>query len=140
MAFEKYLVIRTSGALEWVDLERAPREGPVYNGTEALSNSDIRKIVDCSCLDQVHTTVPGVVMMVDDNGKLLPRPKAHNELASRLYAGWEPLRIDDIRGTVVLFALRPCNEIGELDLYPLSPAQLAAVAIKMRHDIPYPFP
>lgn len=139
MATEKYLVIRTSGALEWVDLERAPREGPVYNGDESLSNADIRKVVGCEWLEQVTTTVPGVVMMIDEVGKLLPRPKAHNELASRLYHGWEPLRIDDIRGTAVLFALRPCNELGELDLYPLSPAQLAAVAVKMRCDISYPF-
>ncbi len=139
MGMEKYLKVSPSGALEWVDLERAPREGPVYNGAEALSNVDIRKVVGCEWLEQVTTTVPGVVMMVDEVGKLLPRPKAHNELASRLYHGWEPLRIDDIRGTAVLFALRPCNELGELDLYPLSPAQLAAVAVKMCCDISYPF-
>lgn len=138
MEMEKYLKTSTSGALEWVDLLRAPREGPVYNGAEALSNDDIRKIVGCEWLEQVHTTVPGVVMMIDETGKLLPRPKAHNELASRLYAGWEPHRIDDIRGTAVLFALRPCNEIGELDLFPLSSAQLAMVGKKMRVEISLP--
>lgn len=138
MAFEKYLVIHPSGVLEWVELERAPRDGPVYDGAAALSNDDIRKIVGCSWLEQVHTTVPGVVMMIDETGKLLPRPKAHNELASRLYAGWEPYRIDDIRGTAVLFALRPCNEIGELDIFPLSNVQLAAVAKKMQVELPLP--
>ena len=139
MAIEKYLVIHSSGTLEWVDLERAPREDPVYNGDEALSNADIRKVIGCDCLGQVQTTLPGIVMLVDECSKCLPRPKAHNELASRLYFGWEPMRKNDIRGTAVLFALRPSNALGELDLYPLSPAQLAAVAIRMRHDIPYPF-
>ena len=139
MAIEKYLVIYPSGTLQWVDLERAPRDGPVYNGDEALSNADIRKVIGCNCLEQVQTTLPGIVMLIDESAKCLPRPKAHNALASRLYYGWEPMRMDDVRGTAVLFALRPSGALGELDLYPLSPAQLAAVAIRMRHDIPYPF-
>ena len=133
---EKYLVIHPSGLMEWVELERKPRYDGVYNGENVLSLDDIRKIVGCDWLEQVHTTIFNVVMYIDEVGKILPQPKAHNELASRLYGGWKPLRLDDIRGTAVLFALRPCNELGELDLYPLLPSQLEAVAREMGVAIP----
>ena len=68
--------------------------------------------------------------------KLCPFCGGKPKVASLLYAGWNPLRLDDIRGTAVLFALRPCNELGELDLYPLLPSQLEAVARVMCVAIP----
>ena len=133
---EKYLVVYPSGELKWVGLERKPCYDGIYNGEETLSLDDIREIIGCEWLEQVHTTIFNVVMYIDEVGKILPQPKAHNELASRLYAGWKPLRLDDIRGIAVLFALRPCNELGELDLYPLLPSQLEAVAREMGVAIP----
>lgn len=135
---EKYLVIYPSGLMQWVELERKPRYNSVYNGDPALSMDDIRKVIDCSWLKLVHTVIPDVVMFVDEVGKILPQPKAHNELASRLYGGWEPVHLDDIRGTAVLFALRRSGLFGELDIFPLSPSQVAAVAQKMRVSIPSP--
>ena len=133
---EKYLVIHPSGSMEWIELERKPRYDGVYNGENVLSLDDIRKIVGCDWLEQVRTVIPDVVMYIDEVGKILPQPKAHNELASRLYAGWMPERLCDIRGTAVLFALRPCNELGEVDIYPLSRAQLRAVAWQICSPIP----
>ena len=84
---EKYLVIYPSGELKWAELERLPRYDCVYNGDEALSNEDIRKLIDCDCLEQVYTLIPNVVMVIDASGKLRRPPKVHNELASRLYGG-----------------------------------------------------
>lgn len=133
---EKYLVIYPSGLMQWVELERKPCYDGIYNGEETLSLDDIRKIVDCKWLEQVQTVIPGVVMMIDEVGKVLPQPKAHNELASRLYAGWTPVKLDDIRGTAVLFSLRPCNALGELDIFPLEPIDEVLVAQQMRVPIP----
>lgn len=135
---EKYLVIYPSGLMQWVELERKPRYDDIYNGEPALCLNDIRKVIDCDWLEQVRTVVPGVVMMVDEVGKVLPQPKAHNELASRLYAGWEPVKMDDIRGTVVLFALRRSGVYGELDIFPLLPSQVQCVATQMRVPVPLP--
>ena len=135
---EKHLVIYPSGELKWVELERLPRYNCVYHGEEALSNEDIRKVIDCDCLEQVHTLIPNVVMVIDESGKIRRPPKVHNELASRLYGGWHPRRIDDIVGIAVLFSLRPCNSLGELEWFPLSPAELAKVSLQMAFPIPAP--
>ncbi len=135
---EKYLVIYPSGLMQWVELERKPRYDDIYNGEPALCLNDIRKVIGCDWLDQVGTVVPGVVMMVDEVGKVLPQPKAHNELASRLYAGWVPEKHDDICGTVVLFGLRRTGVYGELDIFPLLPSQVSIIATWMRVPIPLP--
>lgn len=133
---EKYLVIYPSGIMQWVELERKPCYDDVYNGEATLNLDDIRKIVGCDWLEQVRTVVPDVVMFVDEVGKVLPEPKAHNELASRLYAGWEPVKLDDIRGTAILFGLRPTGPYNELDIFPLEPIQEVLVAHQMRVPIP----
>ena len=92
---------------------------------------DVRKIIGCEWLEQVRTNVPDVVMLIDETGKIQRVPKPHNELASRLYNGWNPVLIDDIVGTAVLFGLRPTEPLGELDLFPLSFTQLVGVCEKM---------
>lgn len=128
---EKYLVIYPSGKLAWAKLERKPRYDGVYNGEEALDTADIKKIIGCEWLEQVYTNVPGVVMMIDETGKIQQDPKPHNELASRLYGGYVPIPIDDIVGTAVLFALQPTGPLQEMDLFPLSFTQLLRVCEKM---------
>ena len=128
---EKYLVIYPSGKLAWAKLERKPRYNEVYNGEEALDIKDIAKVIDCEWCEQVYTSIPDVVMMVDEVGKVRLDPKPHNELASRLYYGWNPMHQDDIVGTVVLFALRPVGPLQEMELFPLNFNQLMLVCEKM---------
>ena len=128
---EKYLVIHPSGKLEWAELERKPRNDGIFNGEETLNMDDVRKIIGCEWLEQVHTNVPDVVMLIDETGKIQQKPKPHNELAFRLYNGWNPIPMDDIVGIAVLFGLRPTEPLGELDLFPLSFTQLVRVCEKM---------
>ena len=128
---EKYLVIYPSGKLAWANLERKPQYDDIYNGEEALDAAEIKKIIGCEWLEQVYTNVPNVVMMIDDIGKFQSPPKPHNELASQLYNGWNPMRIDNIVGTAVLFALRPTGPLQELDIFPLSLMELVHVCDKM---------
>lgn len=135
---EKYLVIYPSGLMQWVELERKPRYDGIYNGEPALCLSDIREVIGCDWLEQVRTIFPGIVMMVDEVGKVLPQPKAHNELASRLYGGWVPEKHDDICGTAVLFGLRRTGVYGELDIFPLLPSQVQIIATQMRVPVPQP--
>ena len=128
---ERYLTVYPSGNIYWLDLERKPRFNDVYNGAAALNMDDVRKIIGCDWLEMVHTNIPGVVMMIDECGKIRQNPRLHNELASRLYGGYVPMPIDDIVGTAVFFALKPTDPLGEMDLFPLSPEQLQLVAAKM---------
>lgn len=131
---ERYLTIYHSGKICWSNVERKPCFDDVYNGAEALNMDDVRKIIGCDWLEMVHTNIPGIVMMIDDCGKIRNDPKPHNELASQFYGGYVPLPIDDIVGTAVFFALNPTEPLGEMDLFPLSPFQLQLVAAKL--DMP----
>lgn len=119
---EKYLCIDPSGELRWIHLERKPRYGPVYNGAEAISLKDIYPILDCTLCEQVHTCIRGVVLIIDECGRIKDPPKPHNEVASQLYNGWHYAGVD-IRGSAVVCALHPVPPDGELDLVPLSESQ-----------------
>ena len=128
---EKYLVIYPSGKLSWAKLERKPRYDGIYNGEEALNMDEVRRIIGCDWLKHVQTNIPGVCMMVDEVGKVRQDPKPHNELASQLYYGWNPMGLDDIAGTAVIFSLQPSGPLQELDLFPLTPLQRGLVGSKI---------
>lgn len=132
---ERYLTIYPSGKICWSNVERKPCFTDAYNGARALNMNDVRKIIGCDWLEMVYTNIPGIVMMIVECGKIRKDPLPHNELASRLYGGYVPLPIDDIVGTAVFFALKPTEPLGEMDLFPLSPAQLHLVAAKMRVNL-----
>lgn len=122
---EKYLKINPSGTLEWIELDRLPRHDDIYLGAEAVSVSDLYPVIGCSCVEQVYTIIPGVVIMVDESGKIKYPPQPINPKASRLYAG--SAHGDFIHGPAVVFALRSTPPYGEYDIFPLEAHQLLAV-------------
>lgn len=132
---EMYLKIDPSGELSWIELERCARHDDIYCGAEALSIFDLYSVIGCSCVEPVRTVLPNIVIMVDESGRIKSPPKPHNELASRLYAGWL-LGRDNIVGTAVVFALRPTEPIGELDLFPLTPAEESLLSLSLGAVLP----
>ena len=122
---EKYLKIDPSGKLSWIELDRLPRHDDIYCGAEAISLQDLHPIIGCSCVEQVYTIIPGVVIMVDESGKIKDPPQPINPKASRLYAG--SVHGDFIHGPAVVFALRRTPPYGEYDLFPLETHQFIDV-------------
>lgn len=113
----KHLVIHPSGKLEWTELEHRARYYPPYDGERGYDIKDFYRIIGCSCFEQVTTIIPGIVILIDESGKLKNLP--HNELASRLYAGFH-YGVDDIVGTAIVFSLHRGGRYNEYDIYPLS--------------------
>lgn len=132
---EKYLRIDPSGELSWIELERLPRHDDVFCCAEAIRISDLYPVLDCDFIEIVRTVLPGIVIVIDDAGKLLFPPKPHNDLASRLYAGWLCGR-DNIVGIAVVFAERPFEPLGELDLFPLSSSEESLLSLALGVCIP----
>ena len=122
---EKYLKINPSGTLEWIELDRLPRHNDIYCGAEAISVRDLHPVIGCSCVEQVSTIIPGVVIMVDESGKIKDPPQPINHKACHLYAG--SAYGDYIHGPAVVFSLRRTPPYGELDIFPLEAYQLLAV-------------
>lgn len=133
MITEKYLRIDPSGDLSWISIDRVPYEW--VPGYEGISLDQIYAAIDCSCVVPVHTIINRVIMIVDESGNVKRPVKPHNELASRLYAGWL-YGIDNIVGSVILCEFRPTEPYGEMDLFPLSPANLARVSLSLGVRLP----
>lgn len=131
---EKYLKIDPSGELSWIELERLPRHDEIYYGAEALDVRDLYPVIGCSCVEMVRSRIRGVVLMVDESGKMKTPIQCFNPLASKLYAG--AAHGDMIHGPVVLFSLRPTPPIGEQDLFPLTPSELNLVSVCLGVKIP----
>lgn len=110
MKIEKYLCIYPSGKVQWIALDPAHRL------------DELHRIIGCSCVEQVRTTLKDIVIIIDDSGKIKDPPQPHNELASRLYAGW--LYGDDIVGPAVVMALHRVPPYWEEDWCQLSFDQL----------------
>ena len=108
---EKYLVIHPDGKLTW---EEIPRE-------QMLDR--LHEIIGCSTVEQVRTMIRGIVLIVDESGRIKDPPQNHNALASCLYYGWIA-GMDDIVGPAVLAALRPVGPYHELDWFPLNEPEL----------------
>lgn len=129
---EKYLRIDPSGEISWIDIDRVPYE---WCNAEGVNIDQIYAAIGCSCFEQVRTIIPGVVILVDESGKVKDPPQRHNELASRLYYGY--LRgMDDIAGPAIVCAMRPTEPIGELDLFPLNPVELAKLSLCLGVQLP----
>jgi len=131
---EKYLVIYPSGVLAWEEIDRSPKYDDLYQGSPALDFRRLYQIIDCSCVEKVHTFLPGIVIVVDESGKIKLNPQAHNEIASRLYPG-TPYG-DDIVGPAFVFALRPTGPCGEMDWCPLLPADEARLSLFLGERLP----
>lgn len=130
---EKYLRIDPSGEISWIDIDRVPYEwDPSLDG---LNLHQIHAAIGCSCFEQVRTVLPGIVVLVDESGKLKSPPQRHNELASRLYRGWL-LGMDNIAGPAIVCALRPTGPLRELDLFPLNQTELAKLSLCLGAQLP----
>lgn len=125
---EKHLLFFPSGEISWIDLERKPNYGPVYQGDPSLSFDQIYAAIGCSCVEQVRTVLPNIVLVIDESGKFKDPPQPHNELASRLYYGYH-VGMDDICGPAIVMALRRSGPYGEEDWFPLDPADLAKLSL-----------
>ena len=132
MKTEKYLRIDPSCEISWVDIDRVPYS---WCDAEGISLSQVYNLIGCSCVEQVRTVLPGIVLLVDESGRIKKPPQRHNELASRLYRGWL-LGMDNIVGPAIVCSLEPTEPLGELDLFPLSSAQLAKLSLCLGVKLP----
>lgn len=132
---EKHLLISPSGEISWIDLERKPNYGPVYNGDLALDLDQIHAVIGCSCVEQVRTVLPNIVLIIDESGKLKDPPQPHNELASLLYYGYH-VGLDDICGPVIVMRLRRSGPYGEEDWHSLDQADLAKLSLFLGVELP----
>ena len=108
---DKYLLLHPSGEMEWVELHRVRRYDDIYCGDYAYDLNEIYRVLNAGSFEQVSLRIPGIVILIDEVGKVIDPPKAHNELASRLYGGYE--FGDDIVGSALFF-----KRIGP-NIYPL---------------------
>lgn len=129
---EQYLKIDPSGAISWIDIDRVPYE---WCDADGMNLHQIHAAIGCSCFEQVRTVLPGIVLLVDESGKLKRPPQRHNELASRLYRGWL-CGLDNIVGPVIVCAMRPTEPYGEQDLFPLNQTELAKLSLCLGVKLP----
>lgn len=129
---EKYLRIDPSGDITWVDIDRVPY---VWIDGEGPSRDQVHEALDCLFIEIVRTVIPGIVLVVDECGKIKRPSKRHNEVASRLYCGFLVGK-DDIVGACLVFAERPCGPYGELDLFPLNDVELAKLSLCLGVELP----
>lgn len=120
---DKYLVISPSGELRWEEFERDHWFPQLY------------EVIGCNCVEMVHTIIPGICIIIDESGKIKYPSQPHNELASRLYLGYLQ-GYGDIVGPAVVCALRPTGPYHELDLFPLSDAELAKLSLYLGVSFP----
>lgn len=109
---DKHLLLHPSGKMEWVELHRERRHDDIYCGDYAYDLNEICRAINAEFFEQVSLRIPGIVILIDEVGKVIDPPKAHNELASRLYGGYK--FGDDIVGSVLFF-----KQIGP-NIYPLN--------------------
>lgn len=106
-----YLVIHPSGKLSWMEVD-----GSILDA--------LHKTIGCYSVENVHTVLPDICLIVDECRRIKYPPQPHNELASRLYYGWI-CGVGDICGPAVVAAIHLVD--GESDWVPLSPDELSRV-------------
>lgn len=79
--------------------------------------------------------IPGIVILIDESGKMKTLPQAHNELASRLYAGYL-YGFDNIVGPAIVCAMRPTPPMCEHDLFPLCARELQQLSVILGVHLP----
>lgn len=128
MLTDKHLLIHPSGEIEWVELHRARRYDDIYCGDYAYDLHEIYRVLGVDFLEQVSLCLPGIVILIDEIGKLRTPPQAHNELASRLYGGYQ--FGDDIVGPALFFKRIGCS------IAPLDPADEALLSLYLGMELP----
>lgn len=129
---EKYLRIDPSGDISWVSIDRVPYD---WTDGEGMSLDQIYAAIGCSCIEMVQTVLSGIVILVDESGKIKHPPQRLNEIASNLYEGFL-VGLDYISGPAIVCAVRPTEPLGELDLFPLNPMELVKLCQYLSVNIP----
>ena len=129
---EKYLRIDPSGEITWIQLDRVLHK---YFDGDGPDLDQIHAAIGCSCMEQVRTVIPGIVLLIDESGKIKDPPQHHNEIASRLYYGFLVGK-DDIVGPAIVAAMRPTEPYGEMDLFPLNDVELAKLSLCLGVELP----
>ena len=128
MKVDKHLVIYPSGEMKWVELHRARKFDDIYCGDYAYDLNEIYRVIGADFFEQVSLQLPGIVILIDECGKVKTPPQEHNELASRLYGGY-PFG-DDIVGPAIFF-----KQIGP-NIYPLEPVDEARLSLFLGVKLP----
>lgn len=129
---DPYVLIEPSGKISWVEIDRVPYTW--FDG-ESIDLKQVYSYIGCSCIEQVRTVMPGIALLIDESGRVKCPPQRHNEVASRLYAGWL-LGRDNIVGPALVVALRPTGPYHELDAFPLNAAELNKLSLYLGVEIP----
>lgn len=79
--------------------------------------------LECHCLQHVQTIIPGLYLLIDDNGKITDPPKQLNTFASLLYPGFP---YDCIVGHAILAGVGMRD--GEADIVPPSESHLRTLS------------
>ena len=124
----KNLVIYPSGKLEWVELEYNRNFDDIYNGAYAYELDELYRIIGCDWVEQVSLRIPGIVILIDESGKIKTPAQKHNELVSRLYGGYA--FGDDIVGPAIFFRQEGPN------LCPLHPSDEAKLSLFLGVPLP----
>ena len=128
MLVDKHLLIHPSGEMEWVELHRVRRFDDIYCGDYAYDLNEIYRAINAEFFEQVSLRIPGIVILIDEVGKVTYPPKGHNELVSRLYGGYE--FGDDIVGSALFF-----RQYGP-NIVPLLPSDEARLSLFLGVELP----
>ena len=102
-------------------------------GCSSILLSDLYPVIGCSCIETVAVG-HGLVLLVDESGKIKDPPQPLNPFASRFYRG--SMFGDFIHGTVVFCNLAMIPGDYEFDLYPLTSDQLSLVELVLGVQAP----
>lgn len=109
-----------------LDDENAGKIRIVYVRRDAADHERLRAWYDsleCTCLQHVQTIIPGLYLLIDDNGKIIDPPKPMNTMASLLYPGYP---YDCIVGNAILAGVGLRD--GEPDIVPPSESLLRTLS------------
>lgn len=124
----KHLLIEPSGNMSWVELDRERKYDDIYEGEYGYDLDQIDDLLGTDLFENVYSTLPGVVFLVDESGKFKDPPKQHNELASRLYGGYR--HGDNIVGNALFFRIEGAN------IVPLTLADEARISLCLGVPLP----
>lgn len=115
-----YPVIYPDGSIKWIRTDRKHMA------------ADFLKAIGCNWLENVYTLIPGIVIIVDEVGKVKQVPQRFNPLASILYGGAQ--YGDFIHGPAVVASIGLTPE--GMDWIPLNGAQIHLLQNWLQIELP----